>query len=93
MASEKLLESKLRDKLRELKGEAIKFLPSLTGLPDRIVLMPYGRIWFVELKTTGKKPQPLQVWWKKRLEALGFQWRLIDDENSLTNFIQEINEL
>ena len=93
MASEKLLEAKLRDKLRELKGEAIKFLPSLTGLPDRIVLMPLGRIWFVELKTTGKKPQPLQVWWKKRLEALGFQWRLIDDEASLANFIQEITEL
>jgi hypothetical protein len=81
MASEKLLEADLRKEVRQAKGEAIKFLPSLIGLPDRIV------------KTTGKKPQPLQLWWKKRLEALGFEWRLIDDEVSLTNFINEINGL
>ncbi len=93
MASEKLLEADLRKEVRQAKGEAIKFLPSLTGLPDRIVLMPLGHIWFVELKTTGKKPQPLQLWWKKRLEALGFEWRLIDDEASLRNFINEINGL
>jgi len=90
MASEKLLEANLRKGVTGLKGECIKLLPSLMGLPDRIVLMHGGRIWFVELKTTGRKPQPLQRWWKTRLEALGFEWRLIDDETSLNNFIQEL---
>jgi len=90
MASEKLLEANLRKAVVGLKGECIKLLPSLIGLPDRIILMHGGRIWFVELKSTGKKPQPLQVWWKKRLEALGFPWRLIDDEESLSKFIQEL---
>lgn len=92
MSSEKLLEAKLREGVKRARGECIKFLPSLKGLPDRIILMRGGRIWFIELKTTGKTPEPLQLWWKKRLEALGFQWRLIDSEQSLQVFLNEINE-
>ena len=91
MASEKLLERTLRSKVEQKGGNCIKFLPSLKGLPDRVILMPRGRIWFVELKTTGKTPEPLQRWWKRRLEDLGFQWRLIDDQDSLYQFLNEIN--
>lgn len=90
MASEKLLEANLRQAVKTRRGECIKFLPSLVGLPDRIVLMPHGRLWFVELKTTGEKPKPLQRWWRDRLRALGFEWRLIDTKESLNQFIQEL---
>lgn len=90
--SEKWLEATLRKKVEKLGGQAIKFLPSLTGLPDRIVLMPHGGIWFVELKSVGKTLRPPQRLWKQRLMNLGFNWRLIDSEETLITFINELHE-
>ena len=44
----------------ELKGRAFKFVsPGFSGVPDRIVLAPTGRIWFVETKAPGKKLRKL----------------------------------
>ena len=55
-SSEKYLEKKLREEVRKAGGLAIKFTsPYFTGMPDRLVLMPKGRIWFVEVKSTGKR--------------------------------------
>lgn len=90
--SEKWLEATLRKRVEAMGGWAIKFLPSLTGLPDRIVLMPCGGIWFVELKSTGKTLRPPQRLWKQRLLNLGFRWRLIDSEETLKTFINELHE-
>lgn len=51
MAREKSLEIRFRDYVRSVGGHAIKFVsPGLKGLPDRIVLLPGGRIGFAELK-------------------------------------------
>ena len=59
--NEKLIERKLREGVKALGGLALKFSsPYHRGVPDRIVLMPGGRMYFVELKTTGKKPTLLQ---------------------------------
>lgn len=89
--NEKLIEKKLRLKVAELGGKAYKFSsPNNAGVFDRIVLMPSGRVWFVELKTTGKKPTALQLLFKRDVEALGFQTRVIDDETTLKNFLDEI---
>lgn len=72
-------------------GKAYKFVsPNNRGVFDRIVLMPAGRTWFVETKTTGKKLTPLQLLFKRDVEALGFQTRVVDDEITLKNFLDEI---
>jgi hypothetical protein len=90
--NEKLIERKLREAVRKAGGQAIKFFaPSFTGLPDRIVLMPGGRIWFAELKTTGKKLEPRQRVVHKLLLVLGFEVRTIDTQERLTDFLKEIN--
>ena len=47
---ESLVERKLTSLVKERGGWAIKFVPSVSGLPDRIVLLPTGRLFFVELK-------------------------------------------
>ena len=89
MAGEKYLERKTREAFEKRGGECIKFLPSKKGLPDRIGLLN-GRVWFIELKTTGKTLSPLQEWWRRRLTALGFEWRLIDTIESLNQLIEEL---
>ena len=48
---EKSIEKKLADAVKKRGGLAPKFVsPGLDGMPDRIVLMPGGRLAFVEVK-------------------------------------------
>lgn len=89
--NEKLIEKKLREQVAKLGGKAYKFSsPNNSGVFDRIVLMPDERIWFVELKTTGKKPTALQKIFQHDVEAIGFQTRIIDCEEKLKTFFDEI---
>ena len=91
MANEKTLETKLRSKVKNLGGIALKFYsPFYTGMPDRIVLMPGGRVWFVELKSEGKKPSPRQDHVMAELEGLGFKVSVVDSNEKLDNCINEI---
>lgn len=92
MDSEKLLEKTLREKAKSLGGLALKFhCLSFTGFPDRIILMPLGRIYFVELKSEGKKPTPIQKIVHKMLQDLGFLVVVIDTK-ILLNFFLEMLE-
>lgn len=47
---ESAVEKRLVKEVKARGGWAIKFIPSVSGLPDRIVLLPGGRLFFVELK-------------------------------------------
>ena len=59
---EKTIEHKLVVATKNMGGIAVKFIsPGIDGMPDRLVLLPHGRLAFVELKASGKKPRPLQV--------------------------------
>lgn len=64
--------------------------PGIDGMPDRIVLLPMGRIAFVECKATGKKMRPLQNKRKKQLEALGFLVYCLDDIEQIGGILSEI---
>jgi hypothetical protein len=89
--NEKLIEKKLRELVKKLGGIALKFFClSFTGMPDRIVLMPGGRIWFVELKSTGKKPTPRQGVVHAFLRKLGFEVCVIDTQEGLDEFSKKI---
>ncbi len=70
---------------------ALKFVsPGMAGIPDRLVLLPEGRIYFVELKAPGKNLRPLQVKRKRQLEALGFKVYVIDSYEKIQLFIDEV---
>lgn len=87
--SEKALERAGCSKVKELGGFPIKLLSSLNiGLPDRLFLLPGGRAYFVEFKTTGKKPTKIQLVIHQRLEALGFPVTVIDSTQTLNDFIR-----
>lgn len=53
---EEQIEAKLRESIKAMGGVAYKFTsPGNIGVPDRVILLPGGRVWFVELKTdTGR---------------------------------------
>jgi hypothetical protein len=66
------VERHLIKRVKALKGLAIKVM-FLTGWPDRMVLLPGGRIvWFELKRPKGGRFQPLQPYWIKTLRKLGF---------------------
>lgn len=59
---EKAVEAYLRKGVIALGGKCIKFVsPSHAGVTDRIVMMPGGKVYFVELKTDIGKLTDLQM--------------------------------
>lgn len=88
---EKTIEAKLVKAVKSMGGLAPKFVsPGLDGVPDRLVLLPKGKIAFIELKAPGKKPRPLQVRRKSQLEALGFLVYCIDGSEQIGGILSEI---
>jgi hypothetical protein len=88
---EKEIEAKLRREVKGMGGLALKFIsPGLSGVPDRIVLLPGGHIAFVELKAPGKKMRPLQLKRKRQLEDLGFSVYCIDRLDQIGGILDEI---
>lgn len=79
ITSEKMLERKTAQRIKALGGWSIKLLSTyISGLPDRLCLMPGGRAFFIEVKTTGKKPTALQKRRHEKLKGLGFEVLVID---------------
>jgi hypothetical protein len=69
--TEKVIEDYLFDKVKKCGGMSVK-LNSARGLPDRLVLLPDSRAYFVELKRpVGGKFEPLQLRTHERMRALG----------------------
>lgn len=90
--TEKWLEQQLMYRIRLMGGWAVKFWPySVAGFPDRLVLMPGGRMAFVELKNPEAKPKPKphQVRVINKLIGLGFQVDVIDSEEKIEIFLNK----
>lgn len=91
MGSEKVIEKRLNAEVKSLGGWSLKLLCQfVTGLPDRLVLLPGGVIFFAEIKSTGKKPTPIQRLVHERIRRLGFRVEVID---SLDNLYKVLNSL
>ena len=89
--SEKEIERELARGARKLEGDAYKLnSSSLAGLPDRLVLLPFGKIAFVELKAPGKKPRKLQMIIHERLRSLGFKVYVVDSREKAREVLDEI---
>ena len=92
MNNNKQLEKEIERKLKilveiKLGGCCLKWVcPGWGGVPDRILILPGGKVCFVELKRPKDgKAEPLQMWWKRRLEGFGFDvWHVHNMEELQT---------
>jgi hypothetical protein len=61
-------------------------------MPDRLVLLPGGKLAFVEVKAPGKKPRMLQVKRHEKLRELGFQVFVLDATEDIPGLLETIAE-
>ena len=85
---EREIEAYLVRRVAQRGGKAYKFVsPGNAGVPDRLVVLPGGKVFFVECKAPGEKPRPLQVAQISKLERLGCQVFVIDSKESVDTII------
>jgi len=88
---ERQIERKLVKAVKAAGGIAPKLTcPGFDGMPDRMVLMPGGRIGFVEVKAPGEKPRPLQLSRHRLLRRLGFKVYVLDGAEQIEMILREI---
>ena len=89
---EKDIENKLVQATKSMGGIAPKLVsPGFDGMPDRLLLLPGGRIAFAELKAPGKAPRPLQEVRIRQLRGLGFRVYVIDNTEQIGGVLREVS--
>ena len=88
---EKEIEKFLVREVKKLGGISFKFIsPGNAGVPDRIVILPIGKVIFVELKTDKGKLTKLQEVQIKKISDLGADARVLRGIEGVKEFINEI---
>ena len=88
---EREVEQALVHQVRTAGGIAPKLTsPNNAGMPDRLIILPQGKVCFIEVKAPGKKPRPLQLRQMDRLTNLGCMVRTLDHPNQIPELIHEI---
>lgn len=90
---ESKIETWLNDQIKKIGGKSYKFVsPGNPGVPDRIYLLPDGRIYFVELKRVIGKLSNIQVWQRQQFKEMGIDIRLIYGMEQAKQFIKELKD-
>ena len=86
--SESQLERKLFERVKKMGGMCLKFVsPGRAGVPDRIILMPNGKIYFVEMKSLAGQTSIIQDYVFKKFSSRDLQ-RPITEEIFLKLFLK-----
>ena len=91
--SESEIEVYLVKSVKSKNGLCMKWTsPGNAGVPDRIVIVPGGKVYFVELKAEGKKENlsPLQRNFMNKLKNLNCDVRVIASFQEVEDFIKEV---
>lgn len=77
--------------VRALGGIPFKFVsPGNDGVPDRIAVLPGGKIWFVELKKAGGRVSGVQQVQQARISLLGFRVRVAYGMSGVKDVLREM---
>lgn len=85
---EKQVEAYLIKRVKALGGVAYKFTsPAHRGVADRVVCLPDGQTWFVELKTEGGKLSPLQKVFATEMARMNQKYVCLWNKEQVDEFI------
>lgn len=86
---EKEIESYLNKRIKETGGLSYKWISTIRGVPDRIVIYK-GRLWLVELKTATGTLSPRQQIVFSDLDEQGFPVTVVRSKSDVENLIEEM---
>lgn len=79
---ENVIENNLARRVEEMGGITYKLSPiGRINKPDRLVMLPGGKIIFVECKRPGEQPRQGQLREHERLRKLGFRVEVLDSHD------------
>lgn len=88
---EKEVEKKLIDEVKKRGGLCEKWNSGTVGWPDRIVILPpYGKIAFVEVKRPGEKPRAIQLYRHQQLRNIGVKVYVLDHVDKIGGILDDI---
>ena len=80
-------------RVKELGGVAYKFVsPSNRGVADRLVVLPQGVVWFVEVKKDGGRLSTLQNIFIAEMQRLQQNVRVVWSKEDVDQLIKEMTE-
>lgn len=86
---EKTIEAHLVKRIKALGGTAYKFKSTVAGVSDRIVLLPGGVVWFVELKSPTGKLSPMQHIFAAEMARLGQNYIVLNSKESVDAYVRK----
>ena len=88
---EKQIERYLVDRVKSLGGRAYKFTsPAHRGVADRIVCLPNGQTWFVEVKTEGWRLSPLQKVFMSDMALMRQKYVCLWNKDQIDGWLDEV---
>lgn len=91
MLSEKSVERYLTDGVKKLGGMCLKFVsPSTAGVPDRLILLPEGRVVFVEVKSSVGKLSKIQEYMIEEMRIRGADVRVLYGLKDVEDFLSGV---
>lgn len=84
------VESVLLQAVKAKGGVALKLQPYVAGIPDRIILLPGGRTYLVELKREKENPTKVQQAWHARLERKGHPVTVLRGSNEVREWVSKL---
>ena len=86
---ERKIEKELVARVKAMGGIAPKFTsPGFDGMPDRLVLLPRGKMAFVELKAPGKKLRKLQIAAHRVIHGFGLEVSVVSSLEEVKTFCE-----
>ena len=87
---EKNIEAHLVKSVRRIGGVAYKFTsPAHRGVADRVVCLPDGSTWFIELKAEGGRLSPLQKIFADEMARLNQNYCVLWSKVDVDTWIQQ----
>jgi hypothetical protein len=87
--TERQIEAAFVKAVKAAGGLALKLVsPGMAGAPDRLALLPGGRVLFAEIKRPGGTLRPFQRKRQKQIAALGFRALVIDGTGGLSEVLK-----
>lgn len=94
VGKEAQIERKLVAAVRSTGGMCLKWSsPGTAGVPDRICLMPDGRVLFVEVKTPTGRLSSVQVAMHRRMSAIGHSVAVVRSVAEINELLEIVDEV